>query len=346
MIPKEIAPKEINGSEINAPEIKDSEINVLEAQPHIPVMLDEVIDALAISPDETHVDGTFGAGGYSAAMLGAGAQVHAFDQDPDAIAAGSGLVESSEGRLKLHHALYSRMADILDDEDIDGVTLDIGVSSMQLDQADRGFSFRTDGPLDMRMAQTGVSAADFLNEADEDEIADVIYQYGEERRSRKIAAAIVRARPLTRTSELANVVRKALGHRPGDKKDPATRTFQAIRIHINRELGELEDGLAAAEKLLRPGGRLAIVTFHSLEDRIVKHFLRDRSGQKSSGSRHLPQVPEKRSAPTFHKPAKAVRPTGAEQATNPRARSATLRSAVRSDAPAPERNSAMTGGGL
>ncbi|MEO9635912.1 MAG: 16S rRNA (cytosine(1402)-N(4))-methyltransferase RsmH [Parasphingorhabdus sp.] len=300
---------------------------------HVPVLMDEVIDALAIAPGETHVDGTYGAGGYSTAMLGAGAIVHAFDQDPDAIAAGQSMVDGAEGKLVLHHALYSEMAEVLVEEDIDGVTLDIGVSSMQLDQAERGFSFQKDGPLDMRMARDGESAADFLNEAAEETIADVIYRYGEERRSRRIAKAIVAARPLTRTSELAQVVRKALGFRAGDKKDPATRTFQAIRIHINRELGELEDGLVAAEKLLQPGGRLAVVTFHSLEDRIVKNFLRDRSGQKSAGSRHLPQVNEIRPAPTFHKPAKAVRPAGAEQALNPRARSATLRSAVRTDAP-------------
>ena len=304
------------------------------AAPHIPVLRNEVIDALAIAPGETHVDGTFGAGGYSKAMLAAGASVHAFDQDPDAITAGQLMVEESGGRLTLHHACYSQMADLLADKDIDGVTLDIGVSSMQLDQAERGFSFQKDGPLDMRMAQDGPTAADFLNEADEEEIANVIYRYGEERRSRRIAKAIVDARPLTRTSELANVVRKALGHKSHDKKDPATRTFQAIRIYINRELGELEDGLEAAERLLKPGGRLAVVSFHSLEDRIVKNFLRDRSGQRSGGSRHLPQVSEIRNAPSFHKPAKAVRPAKAEQATNPRARSATLRSAIRSDATA------------
>ncbi|MEP3227003.1 MAG: 16S rRNA (cytosine(1402)-N(4))-methyltransferase RsmH [Parasphingorhabdus sp.] len=303
-------------------------------QHHVPVLLDEVIDALAITPGETHVDGTFGAGGYSMAMVAAGARVHGFDQDPDAIAAGEIHVEAAAGQLVLHHAFYSQMAEILSENAIDGVALDIGVSSMHLDQAERGFSFQKDGPLDMRMSQSGISAAEFLNEADEEEIANVIYRYGEERRSRKIAKAIVNGRPLTRTSELANIVRKALGQKPGDKKDPATRTFQAIRIHINRELGELEDGLVAAERLLRPGGRLAVVTFHSLEDRIVKNFLRDRSGQKSAGSRHLPQVPEKRPAPTFHKPAKLVRPAGAEQVSNPRARSATLRSAVRSDAPA------------
>jgi 16S rRNA (cytosine1402-N4)-methyltransferase len=300
---------------------------------HVPVLIDEVIVALAIAPGETHVDGTFGAGGYTSAMIEAGATVHAFDQDPDAIAAGQAMVDGADGKLHLHHARYSEMADVLVDEDIDGITLDIGVSSMQLDQAERGFSFQKDGPLDMRMARDGESAADFLNEADEETIADVIYRYGEERRSRRIARSIVEARPLTRTSELALVVRKALGYRAGDKKDPATRTFQAIRIHINRELGELEDGLVAAEKLLQPGGRLAVVTFHSLEDRIVKNFLRDRSGQKSAGSRHLPQVNEIRPAPTFHTPAKAVRPAAAEQALNPRARSATLRSAVRTDAP-------------
>lgn len=300
---------------------------------HVPVLMHEVIAALAIAPGEKHVDGTFGAGGYSQAMIAAGAHVHAFDRDPDAIEAGADLVLQYDGKLTLHQTEFSQMAEELEDEDIEGVTLDIGVSSMQLDQAERGFSFQKDGPLDMRMAQDGPSAADFLNEASEEDIADVIYRYGEERRSRRIAKAIVYSRPLTRTSELATVVRKALGHKPHDKKDPATRTFQAIRIHINRELGELEDGLVAAERLLKPGGRLAIVTFHSLEDRIVKNFLRERSGQKSGGSRHLPEVQEIRKAPSFHKPAKAVRPAKAEQALNPRARSATLRSAVRSAAP-------------
>ena len=301
--------------------------------PHKPVLLSEVLDALSITPGEVHVDGTFGAGGYSKAMVAAGAIVHAFDRDPDAIAAGQKLVDALDGDLHLHATEYSNMAEELSDDDIDGVTLDIGVSSMQLDQAERGFSFQQDGPLDMRMAQDGESAADFLNNADEAEIADVIYRYGEERKSRRIARAIVAARPLRTTLELANVVRKALGYKSGDKKDPATRTFQAIRIYINRELGELEDGLQAAEKLLKPGGRLAVVTFHSLEDRIVKNFLRERSGQTPGTSRHLPQVSEIRNAPSFQKPAKAVRPAKAEQATNPRARSATLRSAIRTSAP-------------
>jgi len=301
--------------------------------PHKPVLLSEVIDALAINSGEIYVDGTFGAGGYSRSMVAAGAIVHAFDRDPDAIAEGQAIVEELDGKLYLHATEYSKMAEELAGQDIAGVTLDIGVSSMQIDQAERGFSFQKDGPLDMRMAQDGESAADFLNNADEEDIADVIYRYGEERKSRRIARAIVAARPLKTTLELANVVRKALGQKPGDKKDAATRTFQAIRIYINRELGELEDGLEAAEKLLKPGGRLAVVTFHSLEDRIVKNFLRERSGQMPGTSRHLPQVSEIRNAPSFQKPAKAVRPAKAEQATNPRARSATLRSAVRTSAP-------------
>ena len=217
--------------------------------PHIPVLLDEVIDALAISPGETHVDGTFGAGGYSRAMLAAGANVIAFDRDPDAIAAGRA---ADVPGLTLVEDRFSRMAAHV--EDVDGVTLDIGVSSMQLDQAARGFSFQSDGPLDMRMEQAGESAADFVNTADEADIADIIYRYGDEPKSRRIARAIVAARPVTRTAELASVVRRAVGWREGQKSDPATRTFQAIRIHINRELGELEDGLEAAERVLKPGG--------------------------------------------------------------------------------------------
>jgi 16S rRNA (cytosine1402-N4)-methyltransferase len=209
--------------------------------------------------------------------------------------------------------------------------MDIGVSSMQLDRAERGFSFQSDGPLDMRMAQEGESAADFVNSADESAIADVLYQYGEEPQSRRVARAIVAARPLTRTGELAHVVRRALGYKPHDKKDPATRTFQALRIHVNRELGELEDGLAAAERALKPGGRLAVVTFHSLEDRMVKRFLRERSGGTPAGSRHRPLV-EAVSAPSFENVGRAVRAGEAEVARNPRARSATLRVARRTAA--------------
>ena len=305
----------------------------MSAAPHVPVLIDEVLDALAIGPGEVHVDGTFGAGGYSSAMADAGARVFAFDRDPDAIREGQG-VAAAHG-ITLIPGEFSRMAQLLAERGVDrvsGVTLDIGVSSMQLDRPERGFSFQADGPLAMTMSQDGMSAADFLNTAPEEEIADVIYRYGEEPRSRRVARAIVDARPLERTGQLAAVVRRALGHKPHDKKDPATRTFQAIRIHVNRELEELERGLEAAEALLEEGGRLAIVTFHSLEDRIVKQFLRKRSGGEGAGSRHLPE----RAAgpqPTFGKPAKAVRPGEAELARNPRARSATLRSAIRTAAP-------------
>jgi 16S rRNA (cytosine1402-N4)-methyltransferase len=257
-----------------------------------------------------------------------------FDRDPSAIANGPALVP--DPRLTLIHDRFSRMDDALAERDlapVDGVALDIGVSSMQIDQAERGFSFREDGPLDMRMSQAGQTAADFLNEADEAEIVRVIRDYGEEPRARTVARAIVAARPLTRTGELAAVIRKALGHHAGMKTDPATRTFQAIRIHLNAELEELEQGLRAAERVLRPGGRLAVVTFHSLEDRIVKRFLRDRSGATPAGSRHRPTVAAG-PAPTFSQVAKPVSPSEAELARNPRARSARLRSAVRTDAPA------------
>jgi 16S rRNA (cytosine1402-N4)-methyltransferase len=215
---------------------------------------------------------------------------------------------------------------------VDGVTLDIGVSSMQLDRPERGFSFQADGPLDMRMSQEGRTAAEFLNEASEEEIADVLYMYGEEPKSRRVARAIVAARPIERTGQLADVVRKALGHHPGMKKDPATRTFQAIRIHLNEELQELEGGLAAAEYVLRPGGRLAVVTFHSLEDRVVKRFLRERSGSVPAASRHLPVAASAGPTPTFDAVAKPVRAGEAEIAANPRARSATLRVARRTAA--------------
>lgn len=303
---------------------------------HIPVLLNEVIAALSPAPGETHVDGTFGAGGYTRAILATGANVVAFDRDPDAIGEGQAIADAEPG-LTLVPERFSQMATALAErgvEGVDGVTLDIGVSSMQFDRADRGFSFQADGPLDMRMEQDGPSAADFLNTADEAEIADVIYTLGEEPKSRRIARAIVAARPIERTAELATIVRKATGYKPHDKKDPATRTFQAIRIHINRELGELEDGLAAAERVLKPGGRLAVVTFHSLEDRIVKRFLRSRSGATPQGSRHLPGATMQGPAPSFEAVAKPIKPGEAELARNPRARSATLRVARRTDTPA------------
>ena len=304
--------------------------------PHIPVLLDEVIAAIKPAPGMTIIDATFGAGGYTQALLDAGAQVHAFDRDPDAIAAGQVMVAHYQTRLALHPARFSAMRDELARlgiAQVDAVVMDIGVSSMQLDQGDRGFAFMHDGPLDMRMSRDGESAADFLNTADEEAIANVLYRYGEERQSRRVARAIVAARPLATTGELARVVRRALGHKPHDKKDPATRTFQAVRIHVNDELGELEAGLAAAEALLGEGGVLAVVSFHSLEDRIVKHFLRERSGAGRSVSRHLPgEIPGP--PPTFTNLSKGIRPTEAELARNPRARSSTLRHAIRTGAPA------------
>lgn len=306
--------------------------------PHIPVLMRECIAALDPKPGDTLVDATFGGGGYTRALLDAGATVHAFDRDPDAIAAGSTWPEASENppRLVLHARRFSEMAEALKDagvDQVDGVAMDIGVSSMQLDQAERGFAFSSDGPLDMRMSQEGESAADFLNTASDEAIADVLYLYGEERQSRRVARAIVAARPLNTTGELARVIRKALGYHAGAPKDPATRSFQAIRIHVNAELDELNHGLSAAEKMLREGGRLAVVSFHSLEDRIVKRFLRDASAT-GGGSRHMPEaqpVP-----PVFTQVSKAIRPSESEINDNPRARSATLRHAVRTSAPARE----------
>ncbi len=303
--------------------------------PHVPVLVNEVIGALAIHDGDTAVDGTFGAGGYTRAMLAAGAgRVIGFDRDPEAIEAGQSLVPNPA--LTLIEERFSQMDRVLAERGIgpvDAIALDIGVSSMQLDRAERGFSFQADGPLDMRMSRSGLTAAEFLNTADEAEIARVLRDYGEEPRARAIARAIVAARPVERTCELAAIVRRAAGFRKGQKADPATRTFQAIRIHLNAELDELEQGLAAAERSLRPGGRLAVVTFHSLEDRIVKRFFRERSGSSPAGSRHRPSLGDP-NEPTFERVAKPVSPTERELAANPRARSARLRSAVRTSAPA------------
>ena len=311
----------------------------MTAAAHIPVLLDEVIEALAPQPGDLIVDATFGAGGYTRALLDAGATVHAFDRDPDAIAAGGDWAEAQGDapRLVLHPRRFAEMTEALAAVGIarvDGVVMDVGVSSMQLDRAERGFAFSLDGPLDMRMSQDGPSAADFVNAAPEESIADVLYRFGEERQSRRVARAIVAARPLSTTGELASVVRRALGHHPGAPKDPATRSFQAIRIHVNAELDELTQGLGAAEALLGEGGRLAVVSFHSLEDRIVKQFLRDRSARPAP-SRHLPVGPATTGpAPTFTAASRAIRPSPRELARNPRARSATLRHARRTAAPA------------
>jgi 16S rRNA (cytosine1402-N4)-methyltransferase len=308
------------------------------AASHVPVLLEEVMDALALGEGDLFVDGTFGAGGYTEAALDRGiAHAYAFDRDPAAIAAGDAIRLRHSGRLTLIEERFSQMDVVLRRLGIataDAIVLDLGVSSMQLDQPERGFSFQADGPLDMRMGNHGPTAADLVNTLDEGELADILRRYGEEPRARSIARAIVAGRPFSRTGELAAVVRRAAGYRPGGK-DPATRTFQALRIEVNGELDELQQGLAAAEQLLGPGGRLAVVTFHSLEDRVVKQFMRERSGQLPRGSRFLPEARVRGPAPTFSAAAKPVKPGEAEIQRNPRARSAMLRAATRSDAVAP-----------
>ncbi|MBM3513256.1 MAG: 16S rRNA (cytosine(1402)-N(4))-methyltransferase RsmH [Alphaproteobacteria bacterium] len=310
--------------------------------PHVPVLLDAVLSALAPRDDGIYVDGTFGAGGYSEAILmSANCVVWAIDRDPDALARGRALADRFEGRLKLVAGRFGDMVQLLAAEgvrQVDGVVLDIGVSSMQIDDRARGFSFLRDGPLDMRMEREGRSAADVVNTLPEKELADIILSFGEERHARRIARAIVEARknrPLSRTLHLADVIRAEIP-RANDGIDPATRTFQALRIYINDELGELDRGLRAAEVVLKPGGKLAVVAFHSLEDRIVKTFMRGRSGQVGRPSRHLPEAPTLTPRqPTFQAISRrpAV-PDDAEIRRNARARSARLRVAERTAAPA------------
>jgi len=275
------------------------------------------------------VDGTYGGGGYAAAALSAGARVTGFDRDPRAVAAAAPAEAASDGRLTVIHAPFASMGDHVADGSADAVALDLGYSSIQMDDAAYGLSFQADGPLDMRLSGDGMSAADFLNSASEQQIADVIFQLGEEPAARRIARAIVAARPLATTADLAAVVRRVVHQPPDVRRDPATRTFQAIRIHVNDELGELTRGLVAAERALAPGGRLAVVSFHSLEDRLVKRYFIDRSGTAPRGSRHLPERSAAAPRAAFERPAKPVRPTDAEVARNPRARSATLRVARR-----------------
>jgi len=303
--------------------------------PHKPVLLAEVVEALAPTPGRLIVDGTFGAGGYSRAFLQAGAEVVAFDRDPAARAYAAGL--EGLGPLKLVQDRFSTMSRILPDHSADGVALDLGVSSMQLDEAERGFSLMRDGPLDMRMGADGPTAADLVNETEPAELARIFRTFGEEREGRRIAGAIMRRRaeqPFTRTLDLADVVERALGGRRGAKIHPATRVFQALRIAVNAELEELELGLVAAEQVLKAGGRLAVVTFHSLEDRIVKAFFTERSGRTPGVSRHAPLAP-KGPEPSFEMIFNGARTAGAaETAANPRARSAKLRAAIRTDAPA------------
>ncbi|RAU22904.1 16S rRNA (cytosine(1402)-N(4))-methyltransferase [Paramagnetospirillum kuznetsovii] len=308
--------------------------------PHIPVLLSEVIEALAPRDGGIYVDGTFGAGGYSMAMLdGARCTVHGIDRDPHAVARGRALQTQRGGAFAMIEGRFGQMDELLRIQgvnQVDGVALDIGVSSMQIDEAERGFSFAKDGPLDMRMEQSGPSAADLVNHTEEAALADIIYRYGEERLSRRVAKAIVTMRKdkkFERTSELAAVIRRVVP-KHADGIDPATRTFQALRIAVNDELGELERGLAAAERLLAPGGRLAVVTFHSLEDRVVKDFMRDRSGEAARPSRHLPQAASGPAASFTLLHRRAVKAGQEETQANPRARSAKLRAAIRTEAQA------------
>ncbi|GGC67174.1 16S rRNA (cytosine(1402)-N(4))-methyltransferase RsmH [Chelatococcus reniformis] len=313
---------------------------------HVPVLLGEVLVALAPERGGRFLDGTFGAGGYSAAILKASraARLLALDRDPTAVMAGEKLVRSSLGRLTLIEACFGELDAVAAGEGfvpLDGVVLDIGVSSMQLDEGERGFSFRLDGPLDMRMGSDGDSAADIVNGASEARLADIIYHYGEERRARAVAHALIEARrkaPIRTTRELADIVASIVRAEPNGPH-PATRTFQALRIAVNDELGELVRALHAAERALAPGGRLVVVTFHSLEDRIVKQFFAKREG-KGGASRYLPGLAP--AEPTFTGVTRGpVLPGEAEVRANPRARSAKLRAAARTMAPAREEETSV-----
>jgi len=308
---------------------------------HVPVMLQEVLHAMALGDGDVGLDGTYGGGGYAAAILAASnCRLIGVDRDETAIARAHEFA-GKEPRLVPVLGRFGDM-DVLAREagfeSVDAVVLDLGVSSFQLDQAERGFSFMRDGPLDMRMGQAGPSAADVVNRLDEQDLADVIFRLGEETKSRRVARAIVMRRKeqgFETTLDLAGVVEHALGGRRGAKTHPATKTFQAIRMFLNDELGELSRALVAAEGLLKAGGRLVVVTFHSLEDRIVKAFMRDRSGQQTGGSRHIPiQVEEVQRAPSFKLSSRKALSVSAEEAGgNPRARSSRLRAAVRTEAP-------------
>jgi 16S rRNA (cytosine1402-N4)-methyltransferase len=320
-----------------------------DAARHVPVMLAEVLEALAPQAGERFIDGTFGAGGYTRAILDAAADTHvlAIDRDRTAITDGMTLVSAMQGRLTLVEDRFSnldKLAPMLGEGGVDGVVLDIGVSSMQLDEAGRGFSFRRDGPLDMRMSGHGPSAADLVATLPEEALSRIFYVLGEERRANALARAIVTDRakePFTRTMQLADLCGRVIRSKPGDIH-PATRAFQALRIAVNGELDELGEALLAAERALKPGGRLVVVTFHSLEDRIVKTFFADRTRSQAGGSRHAPvtAVPP----PTFTQAHRAaIAASAAEAGGNPRARSAKLRSAVRSDAPARDTGTSFLG---
>ena len=303
---------------------------------HIPVMLTEVVAALAPRDGGIYLDGTFGGGGYAAAFLDAAdCTLWAIDRDPDAIARGAALAARYPGRLHLLHGSFGALMSLLADAGVrrlDGVVLDLGVSSFQLDDPARGFSFRSEGPLDMRMGRSGPTAADLVNALPEAELADTLYDFGEERLSRRIARAIVAARaaePITTTARLAAIIRSVV---PPDRSgiDPATRSFQALRIRVNDELGEIERALAQAAEMLRPGGRLVVVAFHSLEDRLVKRFMIGITGRAPAPSRHDPRGLAGRAPPAFRLlTPRPLRPSAAEAAANPRARSARLRAAER-----------------
>lgn len=302
-----------------------------DAAPHIPVLIGPLI--AAVSPvSGVWLDGTFGNGGYTRALLDAGAdKVIGVDRDPLAFELAADWVAGHGDRIDLVEGVFSKLDEYA--SDLDGVVLDLGVSSMQLDVAERGFSFMRDGPLDMRMSQAGISAADLCNDAEEAELANIIYLYGEERASRRIAKAIVAARPLTTTGQLAKIVESCLPRAKPKQSHPATRTFQALRIAVNNEYGELAMGLMAAERALKPGGQLAVVTFHSVEDRMVKRFLQARSGNTANANRYAPEVEQITPAFRIEK-RKAIGPDEQELSVNPRSRSAKLRVANRTDAPA------------
>ncbi|MFW0777436.1 MAG: 16S rRNA (cytosine(1402)-N(4))-methyltransferase RsmH [Rickettsiales bacterium] len=305
--------------------------------PHKPVMLSEMISWLHPKDDEVYIDGTFGAGGYSRAILSAAdCHVYAIDRDPSTKVFAEKLEQEFPGRFVWLLGNFADMCSLVSMHgvnEVNGIVMDVGVSSMQIDQADRGFSFKKDGPLDMRMSGEGLSAADIINEAEESEIADILYYYGEEKASRAIAKAIVAARakePITRTHQLAEIIRSVVGGKH-QKTDPATRSFQALRIHINQELEALESGLKAAERMVAPGGKLMVVTFHSLEDRLVKRYYHSRCGRLGEQSRHVP-VHETEDAPHFFLPKPEKRTASKEEAAeNPRARSATMRMMIKND---------------
>ncbi|MEQ8817236.1 MAG: 16S rRNA (cytosine(1402)-N(4))-methyltransferase RsmH [Thalassobaculum sp.] len=312
---------------------------------HVSVMLAPVIEALAPRDGGRYVDGTFGVGGYTRALLAAAnCTVYAIDRDPEAVARAGVMAAAASGRLIAIEGRFGAMDRLVaaaGAEHVDGVALDLGVSSPQIDEAERGFSFRFDGPLDMRMEKAGPSAADVVNKASEQELADIVFHLGEERYARRVARALVAARAhgaIQRTGQLAEIVRRVVPSSKQGGIDPATRTFQALRIHVNRELDELDHGLEAAERLLSPGGRLAVVSFHSLEDRRVKTFLRKRAGKTAGPSRHAAAAiagPAEGPRPTFRiLTGRPIAPTDEESARNPRARSARLRVGERTDAPA------------